>query len=255
MFRKLLQLLILGLCWYGAAASGSEKLRVATEGAYPPFNFINKQGQLAGFDIDIAQELCRRLEKECEIIAVPWKELLPGLIAGKYDVVIASIAKTPEREQQVEFTDSYYRTRNVFIGRPQNGISNITPETARGKVLATQDGTVQSEYLRQHYQGVAILKLTDTSIKAFAMLTSGEADVVFADNLTAFEFLRSDAGQGFDIIGEPIGAINPASESAYLQVRKGDVRLRDSINAALRSLWLDGTHHKINARYFPFDIY
>ena len=255
MFKKLLQLLVLGMCCSGFAASGAEKLRVATEGAYPPFNFINEQGQVAGFDIDIAQELCRRLEKDCEIITVPWKELLAGLIAGKYDVVIASMAKTPEREQQVEFTDSYYRTHNVFIGRAENRIANVKPETVRGKVLATQDGTVQSEYLRQHYQGVATLKLTDTFIKAFSMLASGDADVVLADNLTAFEFLRSDAGQGFDIIGEPLSTINSASESAYLQVRKGNVHLRDSINAALRSLWLDGTHHKINARYFPFDIY
>ena len=254
MFKTLLKLLILGLCCWGAAANGAERLRVATEGAYPPFNFINEQGQLAGFDLDIAYELCRRLERECEIIKVPWNDLLPGLAAGRYDVIIASMAKTSEREQQAEFTDSYYHTRNVFIGRSENPLANITPKTLRGKVLATQDGTVQSAYLRQHYQDVATLKLTETMIKAFAMLASGEADLVLADNLTAFEFLRSEAGQGLNIVGEPLD-IAAISEAAHMQVRKGDVRLRDSINAALRSLWLDGTHHKMSARYFPFDIY
>ena len=254
MLKMLLQLLMLGLCCCGFAASGAERLRIATEGTYPPFSFTNEQGQLAGFDVDIARELCRRLEKDCEIIAVPWNELLPGLAAGRYEVIVASMAKTPEREQAADFTDSYYRTRSVFIGRPQNQGSSVTPETVRGKVLATQEGTVYAEYLRQHYQRVATLKFTATIPDAFAALTSGAAELVLADNLSVFEFLRSDAGQGFNIIGEPL-AVAELSGAAYLQVRKGNARLRDSLNAALHSLWLDGAYHKINARYFPFDIY
>lgn len=254
MFKTLLQLLVLGLCCCGSAASGAERLRIATEGAYPPFSFTNEQGQLAGFDVDIARELCRRLEKDCEIVAVPWNDLLPGLVAGRYDAIVASMAKTPERERQVDFTDSYYRTRSVFIGRPQNHAPRITPETARGKTLATQEGTVYADYLRQHYRDAAILKFTSTVTGAFAALIDGQVDLVLIDNLSAFEFLRSDAGQGIDIIGEPL-AISEMSGAAYFQVRKGDLRLRDSLNAALRSLWLDGAYHKINARYFPFDIY
>lgn len=255
MLRKLLPLLMLGLCWYGFAASGAERLRIATEGTYPPFSFTNEQGQLAGFDVDIARELCRRLEKECEVIAVPWNDLLPGLAGGRYEVIVASMAKTPEREQMADFTNSYYRTRSVFIGRPQNQLSRVTPETARGKVLATQEGTVYADYLRQHYQGAATLKFSDTIPDAFTALTSGAAELVLADNLSAFEFLRSDAGQGFNIIGEPLTVDEVRGGVAYLQVRKGNSRLRDDLNAALRSLWLDGAYHKINARYFPFDIY
>lgn len=253
MFKALLQLLVLGFCCCGFAAS-EERLRIATESAYPPFGFTNGQGQLAGFNVDIARELCRRLERECEIIAVPWKDLLPGLAAGRYEVIVASMTKTPERERAADFTDSYYRTRSVFVGRPQSTVSSVNPATVRGKVLATQDGTVYADYLRQHYQDVATLKFTDTIPDAFMALTSGAAELVLVDNLSAFEFLRSDAGQAFDIIGEPL-AVDELSGVAYLQVRKGDTRLRDSLNAALRSLWLDGTHHRINACYFPFDIY
>lgn len=253
MFQTLLRLLILGVCGGLSIASAAERLRIATEGAYPPFSFTNEQGQLAGFDVDIAQELCRRLEKDCEVIAVPWNELLPGLAAGRYTVIVASMAKTPEREQQAEFTDSYYRTRNVFIGRRNAGLTQVNPETARGKTLATQAGTIYVDYLKKHYPA-AKLKFTATLTDAFTALVRGEVDLVLADNLSAFEFLRSSAGQTLDIIGPPL-PINETSEAAYIQVRKGDIPLRDAINAALRKLWLDGAYHRINARYFPFDIY
>ena len=253
MFKTLLRLLILGLCGGLAAAHSAERLRVATEGAYPPFSFTNEQGQLAGFDVDIAQELCHRIEKNCEIITVPWNKLLPGLAAGRYAMIVASMAKTPAREQQAEFTDAYYRTRNVFIGRRDTGITEVSPETARDKTLATQADTTYADYLQQHYPA-ATLKFTATLTEAFAVLGRGEADLVLTDNLSAFEFLRSAAGQELDIIGPPL-AINETSEAAYIQVRKGDIPLRDAINAALRKLWLDGTYHRINARYFPFSIY
>ncbi len=253
MFKTLLRLLILGCCGGFAMAHSAERLRVATEGAYPPFSFTNEQGQLAGFDVDIAQELCRRLEKDCEVIAVPWNELLPGLAAGRYAMIVASMAKTPKREQQAEFTDAYYRTRNVFIGRRDPGLTQVNPETARGKTLATQADTTYADYLQQHYP-TATLKLTATLTEAFAALARGEVALVLTDNLSAFEFLRSKAGQKLDIIGPPL-AINETGEAAYIQVRKGDLPLRDAVNAALRKLWLDGTYHRINARYFPFSIY
>lgn len=252
MFKMFAWSLILGLCGEPAWAA-FERLRVATEGAYPPFSFINEQRQLAGFDVDIAQELCRRLETDCEIIAVPWNELLPGLVARRYQMIVASMAKTPEREQQAEFTDSYYRTRSVFIGRRDIGIVEVTPTTAQGKILATQADTTYADYLQKHYP-MATLKLTATIADAFAALGRGEADLALSDNLSAFEFLRSNAGQELDIIGSP-PAISEATEAAHIQVRKGDIQLRDAVNAALRKLWLDGAYHRINVRYFPFDIY
>lgn len=253
MCKALLQLLILVFCCW-SAASAAERLRIATEGNYPPFSFTDEQGQLAGFDVDIARELCHRLKKECEIVAVPWDELLPGLAAGRYDVIVASMSKTPERERQAEFTDPYYRTRDVFTGRSDAGVSHISPETVRGKILTTQAGTIYADYLRDRYQGVATLRFVKTMPDAFAAVAGQEADFALSDNLSAFQFMRSDAGQALDIIGAPI-SIGEIVEACHLQVRKGDLRLRDSLNAALRELWLDGTHHKINARYFPFDIY
>jgi len=245
------RLLILAFCC-SAVAGMAEPLRVATEGDYPPFSFFDNQGRLTGFDIDIAHALCRRLGKPCEIVAIPWRELLPGLAAGQYDIIVASMSKTPGREQQAEFTDAYYRARDVFIGHV--GAAPVTATSAQGRVLATQADTIYATYLHQHYQDTAILKFTPTLTAAFKALLKGEADLILCDNLSAFTFMGTEAGQGIDIIGDPV-TINAITETAHIQVRKGNLALRDALNAALRDLRLDGTFHKINARYFPFDIY
>lgn len=252
MLKLFSRFLILAFCCGAVTGMATKPLRVATEGDYPPFSFLDTRGRLTGFDVDIAQALCRRLDKPCEIVATPWKNLLPGLAAGQYDMIVASMSKTPSREQQAEFTDAYYRARDVFIGHV--GAVPVTATSAQGKVLATQADTIYATYLHQHYQNIATLQFTPTLTDAFKALVKGEADFVLCDNLSAFTFMGTDAGQGIDIIGNPV-TINASTETAHIQVHKGNLALRDALNAALRDLRLDGTFHKINARYFPFDIY
>lgn len=253
MFKVLISLLMLGWCC-ATAVTAAERLQVATEGAYPPFSFMNDQGQLAGFDVELAEALCQRLGKQCEIIAVSWKDLLPGLAAGRYQMIVASMSKTPERQRLAEFTDPYYRTRDIFISRTGASINRVTPATVRGKTLATQENTIYASYLHKHYQDFATLRLTDTIPAAFAALAKGEVDLVLSDYLSAFAFMRSEAGQHLEIIAEQ-PQTSELVEEACIQVRKGDILFRDAINRALRDLWLDGAYHRINARYFPFDIY
>lgn len=235
------------------AWAGEERLRVATEGAYPPFNFIDERGQLAGFDVDIAGALCDVLKKECEMMAVPWEQLLSRLAAGDFEVIVASMAKTPERAQLAEFTDVYYRTPHAFIGRADDGIREVTPATVHGKVLAAQRDTIQADYLRQHYQNSAVVRLTDTMPAAFELLAGGAIDYVLADCLLAYPFIRTDARQGFKIIGQTIPD-EELSSLSYIQVRKGDLGLRDAINRALNEIKNNGIYARISAKYFPFDI-
>ena len=242
--------LILGI---NLSAWAGERLRVATEGAYPPFNFIDENGQVAGFDVDIAKALCVALKVECEIVAVSWDRLLTDLAAGRHDMIVASMAETPERAQLAEFTNPYYRTPHAFIGRSTGSVKEVTPATVRGKVLAAQRGTIQAAYLQQHYQDFATLKLTDTTPGAFEALASGEADYVLTDCLLSYSFIRSETEQGLKIIGDPIPD-EELSSLSYIQVRKGNLKLRDAVNRALSEIKSDGSYSRINAKYFPFDI-
>lgn len=242
--------IILGI---NLSARAGERLRVATEGAFSPFNYVDEQGQPAGFDVDIAKALCEVLKTECEVIIVPWEQLLPRLGAGDFDMIVASMAETPERLRLAEFTDAYYQSPQAFIGRPNSGISQVTPATVRGKVLATQRGTIYSDYLNKHYRDSAVIKLTDTLSAALEALVKGEADLVLADVLISLPYIRTTIEQPLEIVGEPIPD-NELSAHCHIQVRKGNLKLRDELNRALREIKDNGAYSRISGKYFPFDI-
>ena len=99
------------------SASTGDVLRIGTEGAYAPFNYTNADGTLGGFDVEIANALCADMQVTCEIIAQDWDGIIPGLKAGKYDAIVAAMSVTPERSQQVSFTDPYFSNALVFLAK------------------------------------------------------------------------------------------------------------------------------------------
>ncbi|MFW5791808.1 MAG: transporter substrate-binding domain-containing protein [Desulfohalobiaceae bacterium] len=242
-------LVIIGL----AGGARADTLRIATEGAYPPFNSLNDQGELEGFDVDIAAALCQAMGRECELVAVEWEEIINGLVQGSYDMIVASMARTPERDKLVDFTNHYYRSRSAFVA-VAGAQFDITPEGLRGKVLCAPVKTVQADYLQRSYGDLATVKLSSDTEEAFDLLVAGDVHVVLSDSLNCLEFLTSEKGQGFDFIGEALPAEDHSS-SAHIAVREGDDALRTEINQALQTIRLDGTYDRINRRYFPFSIY
>ncbi len=236
-----------------AAGARADTLRIATEGAYPPFNFLNDQGELEGFDVDIAAALCQAMGRECELVAVQWEEIINGLVQGDYDMIVASMARTPERDKLVDFTNHYYRSRSAFVAT-EDAEFDIRPEGLHGKVLCAPVETVQADYLQRTYGDVATVRLSSDNVEAFELLVAGDVHVVLSDSLNCLEFLTSEKGLGFDFIGEALPAEDHSS-SAHIAVREGDDELRTAINQALQTIRLDGTYDRINRRYFPFSIY
>jgi polar amino acid transport system substrate-binding protein len=135
----------------GTAAGAQEKLRLGTEGAYPPFNYFDSSGQVTGFDVEIGQALCAKMGAECEVVAQDWDGIIPGLLAKKYDFIIASMFITEERNKQVSFTDPYYLAAMTHVAPRDSGITEFTNEALGGKIIGAQSGTTQSEFVQAAY--------------------------------------------------------------------------------------------------------
>jgi polar amino acid transport system substrate-binding protein len=226
----------------------AEVLRIGTEGAYPPFNQIDPSGELIGFDIDIAQALCDNMKVTCEFVRQDWDGMIPGLLARKYDAVVASMSITEERKRAVDFTDPYVSNKLRFVAAKG---AKLDPQNLKGKVIGAQRATISANYLEDRPIKGAEVKLYDTQENAYLDLASGRVDVLLADMLVSHEWLNSPAGEGFAFLGEPIDI----GDKFGIAVRKGDAQLLARLNAALAEIIADGTYEELNAKYFPFSIY
>ncbi len=238
---------VLGVSVAGSAHA-ADKLRIGTEGAYPPFNQIDATGAVIGFDIDIADALCNEMQVECAFITQDWDGIIPGLLAKKYDAVVASMSITEERMKAVAFTDPYYSNKLRYVA-PKG--SDIDVSALKGKSVGAQRATISATYLEDNLGDEVSIKLYDTQENAYLDLESGRTDVVLADMLVTYAWLQKGAGDKFAFVGEEVNI----DDSIGIAVRKDDNELRERLNKALAAIVANGTYEKINAKYFPFSIY
>lgn len=247
MFMKTLAIAALaGLMAVGSAAA-ADKIRIGTEGAYPPFNQMDEKGNVVGFDIDIAKALCAEMKAECVIVTQDWDGIIPALMAKKFDAIIASMSITEERQKAVAFTDPYYSNKLQFIA-PKT--SDFDPTKLKGKALGAQRATIAGSWLEKNVKD-ADIKLYDTQENAYLDLSSGRLDAILADKFVNWDWLASDAGKNFEFKGQPVFD----DDKIGIALRKGDDKLRLRLNEALKAIIANGTYKKINEKYFPFDIY
>lgn len=245
MTRKLLLALLLGLA--AMPLTAEETLRIATEGAYPPFNFIDASGEVKGFDVDLARALCEEMGVECELVTQDWDGIIPGLIAGRYDAIIASMSITEERRQAVSFSAPYYSNKLQFIA-PKS--SDFDPDALAGLTIGAQRATIAAQWLEDIADDVRIRRY-DTQENAYLDLESGRLDAVLADVYVSYEWLGSEAGADYEFKGDPVYD----DDKIAVAVRKGDEALARRFSEAIEALRENGTYQEINAKYFPFDIY
>jgi polar amino acid transport system substrate-binding protein len=238
-----------------AGADAQEKLRLGTEGAYPPFNFIDASGQVTGFDVEIGLALCAKMGVECEIVAQDWDGIIPGLLAKKYDFIIASMYITDERKQQVAFTDPYYVAAMAFVAPKDSGITDFTAEGLSGKVIGAQSGTSQAAFLQNSFPD-ADIRLYPTQDEVNLDLASGRLDLQVGDLLPLLDWLNNtEDGTCCEMVGDPITDPALVGEGAGIALRQEDTELLGKFNAALKAIREDGTYKAINDKYFPIDIF
>lgn len=233
----------------------SKKITIATEGAYPPFNYIDQNNQIVGFEIDLAHALCKKMNVECVIVSQDWDGLIPALQNGKFDAIMAGMSITAERQKQVDFSDKYINTPSRFVAKKGSNLT-ITPEGLAGKRVAVQRATIHETFLRRLFPQANIV-LYDTLENANLDMVGGRLDLILADSVALNEgFLKTAAGKDYEFIGpsytEPKDILG---DGVGIAVRKGDTTLLNAFNKAIAEIRADGTYKKINDQYFDFDVY
>ena len=241
--KKTLVAALLAVVLLAGVAGAQGVLRVGSDVAYPPFEYVDEEtGEFIGFDMDLIREVGRRLGMQVEIINTAWEGILPGLLAGHYDVVISAMTITDERAQVVDFSDPYFATGQVIVVRADDTSVN-EPADLVGKVVAVQIGTT-GQFAAERIEGVARIDHYPTMPEAFLALRLGRADAAVADELVALEEARANPGV-LKVVGKPFTV-----EYYGIAMRKGQDQLLRAINRALAQIKADGTYDELYEKWF-----
>lgn len=224
----------------------SGKLKVGLMGTYAPYNYLNENKELDGFDVDIAKEVAKRLGVEAEFVTQDWSGMIAGLQAKKFDAVISQMTITDERKQQMDFSDPYI-TNDVKIIVKEDNDTITKVEDFKGKNIGVGLGTNDETYLRTELMpqvGDFTIKTYDDVIMSLADLNNGRIDATI-NNIYALKPIIDENGYKIKAVGEPI-----KSDQAAIAVRKNNPELVEALNAALKEMKDDGTYTEIFKKWF-----
>jgi len=232
-------------------------VRIGTEGAYPPFTSVDINNRLSGFDIDLAKALCEEMAVSCEFVQEKFQNLIPALLANRFDAIMSAMAITKERSQHVNFSIQYRRSSAAFAALTTSTIRDSSPAALRGKTLGAQIGTTHARVLKKIYQPAgAIIQLYPTQNEAILNLASGRVDAVLASKLALLEWMsKTREGACCSFVGGDASYPEILGEGTGVAVRKSDTELLARFNHAIEAIRANGTFRTINDRYFPFDTY
>ncbi|MGI9395183.1 MAG: transporter substrate-binding domain-containing protein [Boseongicola sp.] len=223
---KKLILATAALAVVASSALAQDVVRMGTEGAYPPWNFINDAGDVDGFERELGDELCQRAELNCEWVTNEWDSIIPNLVSGNYDAIIAGMSVTDERDEVIDFTQPYTPPD------PSNYLAASDSADLMGGVIAAQTGTIQAAYIAE--SGATLVEFA-TPDETIAAVQNGEADAVLADG----SFLAPIAEQNGDlmIVGDPVAL----GGGVGMGIRESDGDLRTKFDSAIQSMKDDGS--------------
>lgn len=236
MKKLILSTALLALTAGTAMADGHSVVRLGTEGAYPPFNFLNDAGEVDGFERELGDELCARAELTCEWVTNEWDSIIPNLVSGNYDAIIAGMSITAERDEVIDFTQNYTQPDpSSYVVASGNEGLDVT-----GAVIAAQASTIQASFVSE--MGATLVEFA-TPEETIAAVKNGEADAVLADDSFLAPIVAEDADlvtlEKQELIGGGIG----------LGLRESDGELKAKFDAAIQSMKDDGSLNALIAKW------
>ena len=255
--KKLIAVAVVAMMILGTSVSANEwnKIRIGVEGAYPPFSKVEKDGTLVGFDIDIAMALCEEIGAECVLVPQDWDGIIPALLARKYDAIIASMSITEERKKKVAFSEKYYNTPAKFARKKGSGIT-ISKAGLKGKTVGVQRATTHDNFITGEFGDSVEIKRYGTQDEAYLDAIAGRVDLLLADSIAMDDgFLKTDKGKGWEFVGPGYSDPKYFGVGAGIAVRKSDGELAKLFSLAIKVIRSNGVYHRINGKYFAFDVY
>ncbi len=227
-----------------ASAATAAPVRIATEGAYAPWNFLDDNGKPAGFEIELGNELCKRAGLECTFQLNEWDSIIPNLVAGNYDVIMAGMSITDERKQSIDFTTNYFPPdpSNYMV---RSGTA-LDFDALSGKNIGVQGGTIQAAYAAETFGANNTIKSFATADQALADLSAGNVDVILADGSYISEIVNGSGG-AIEVVGPDV----MLGEGVGAGVRQGDSELRDKLTATIDEMKQDGSLDAMIIKWFP----
>lgn len=220
--------------------ASADTIRMGTEGAYPPFNFINDDGEIDGFEKDLGDELCKRASLTCEWVINDWDSIIPNLVSGNYDTIIAGMSITSERDEVIDFTQEYIPADpSAYIALSSGN------KAAYIGIVAAQTGTIQASYVAS--SGATLVEFA-TPDETIAAVRNGEADAVMADKAFLAPIVSDSNGElifvGTDVsVGGGVG----------MGLRESDSSLKDTMNEAIDAMKADGSLNLLLKKWFGED--
>ncbi len=227
-------------------------VRIGTDATYAPFESVDPQGKIVGFEVDYANALCGKMHVSCTFQNQDWDGIIPALLAGKFDAVISSMNETPARAKRVLFSTVYYATAPVWVTQASTKSDDIAPAALKGKTIGTQSSTTFANYLDKNYKGFEV-KLYPGGDEPLADLANGRLDYVVLDELVTEKFMEKNAGccriitkieRDSEVFGPGVG----------VAMRPDGAELKDMFNKAIAEANADGTFDQLQKKYFKIDI-
>ena len=238
--------LLLAALFAGASlsASAATTLHFATEASYPPFEFVGADNKIQGFDVDLADAICKKIDATCDFTNQSFDSLIPGLKFRRYDVVMAGMDITPEREKQVLFTQPYYDNSALFIAS-KGKVANIA--ALKGLRVGVQNGTTHQKYLTDKHPEITMVPY-DSYQNAMLDLKNGRLNAVFGDTAVVNEWLKKDPQ--LSSVGDKVTDKDYFGTGLGIAVRQGNASLQQSLDKGLAEVKADGTYQAIYHKWF-----
>jgi polar amino acid transport system substrate-binding protein len=219
------------------AYAQQKTVRMGTEGAYEPYNFINDKGEIDGFERELGDKLCEMAGYKCEWVKNDWDSIIPNLMSGNYDTIMAGMSITDERKEKIDFTQNYFPpAASAYVA-----LKGASPDAINGNIAA-QVNTIQAGYIAQSKATLVEYAIADETVAA---VRNGEADAVFADKDYLQKIVDESNGE-LIFIGEDI----PLGGGVGMGVRKSDTEMRDKFDTAIAQLKKDGTLNTMIEKWF-----